>query len=253
MKIGVSIVISFLIFITAAPAQESLTADQIMDKMDKKTIPKDMTISIKMSLIDGKGRVRQRMVKSDRLGDDKQIMWFLSPADVKGSSFLRLSYDDKDDDMWIYLPAFGKVRRIATSAKNGSFLGTDFTFEDLGDRKLKDYTYKTLKEENIGERPCWVIESAPKSGAVTDYSKIVSWIWKDDYLQLKEEFYNKKGILIKVKTTDITQVSRYWVPAKIQMEDVKNSHKTVMEFTGITVDTGIKEDIFSTNYMTRIN
>ena len=114
-----------------AIAQDTMTADQIMTKVDTRIVPKDVTAQMRMDLIDNKGSVRQRTVKTNKLGDDKQIMWFLSPADVKGSSFLRMSYDDKDDDMWIYLPAFGKVRRIASSAKNGSFMGTDFTFEDL--------------------------------------------------------------------------------------------------------------------------
>jgi len=236
-----------------AIAQDTMTADQIMTKVDTRIVPKDVTAQMRMDLIDNKGSVRQRTVKTNKLGDDKQIMWFLSPADVKGSSFLRMSYDDKDDDMWIYLPAFGKVRRIASSAKNGSFMGTDFTFEDLGERKLKDYSYKLLQEEKVGERACWVIESTPKTGVDTDYAKIVSWIWKDDYVALKEEFYGKKGALTKIKTTELVQIAKYWVPKTIQMNDIKNRHKTVMDFTGITVDTGVKEEIFSTSYLTRIN
>lgn len=235
-------------------SQEMFTADQIMQKVDTRTIPRDMTAIMKMDLIDKKGNVRSRTVKTHRLGDDKQIMWFLLPADVKGSSFLRISHEDRDDDMWIYLPAFSKVRRIASHAKKGNFMGSDFSYEDLGDRKLNDYNYNLIKEEEIiNDKPCWVIESIPGKGVTTDYAKIVSWIWKDDFFPIKEEFYDKKGNLKKIKRVQTQRVDKYWVPQRILMEDIKSNHKTELFFDQINVDTGLKEEIFHQNYMTRIH
>jgi len=234
-------------------AQEKLSAYQIMDHWDNRTVPIDMTTKMTMNLIDDKGKTRSRLLKACRMSDDKQIMWFLQPADVKGSSFLRLSYDDRDDDMWIYLPAFKKVRRIASHAKKGSFMGSDFTFEDLGDRKLKEYTYQLLGEEEIDGKSCWIIESVPNDEVATDYSKIVSWIWKEEYLDIKEEYYDKKGNLKKVKTLDVIKVDKYWVPTLIVMENLKSDHKTEMVFEDIEVDTGLDENMFKSNYMTRIH
>jgi hypothetical protein len=243
----------FLMGLKSMFCLEQLTADQIMQKVDTRTIPIDMTLMMKMNLIDKRGNVRSRAVKAFRMGDDKQIMWFLEPADVKGSSFLVISHEDRDDDMWIYLPAFGKVRRIASHAKKGNFMGSDFTYEDLGDRKLRDYTYRLLKEEeNIGDKVCWVIESIPNKGVTTDYAKIISWIWKDDYVEIKEEFYDKRGNLKKIKMADMQQVEKYWVPSSVTMEDLKSKHKTELIFDQIKVDTGLKEEIFDTSYMTRI-
>lgn len=228
------------------------TADEIMKKVDTQTVPKDMKSMMKMNLIDKKDNVRQRDLKNYRLSDEKMIMWFLSPADVKGSCFLKFENDDKDDDMWIYLPALGKVRRIASSATNGSFMGSDFTYEDMGDRNLKDFTYKLLKEETVDGKQCWVIESKPKSGVTTDYSKIVSWIWKDEYIAVKEESYDKKGTLRKIKTVQLTKVKSYWVPEIITMNDLKVSHKTEMVNSDIEVDTGVDVSMFDQNNMTRI-
>jgi len=242
----------FLVGLKSGLCQEKLTADQIMQKVDTRIIPQDMTVMMKMDLISKKGNVRSRAMKTHRMSDDKQIMWFLEPADVKGSSFLRLSHDDRDDDMWLYLPAFGKVRRIASHAKKGNFMGSDFTYEDLGDRKLKDYSYKLLKEETIGSKACWVVESIPKPDITTDYAKIISWVWKDDYQAVKEEFYDKKGNLKKVMNVDLQRVDKYWVPSKITMEDLKSKHKTALIFDQVKVDTGLDDDIFSTSYMTRI-
>ena len=134
MKKNIVLILSLTVFIiiqffNGVTAQENLTANQIMEHWDNRTIPVDMTSQMTMNLIDKKGKVRTRLLKTHRMSDNKQIMWFLKPSDVKGSSFLRLSYDDRDDDMWIYLPAFGKVRRIASHAKKGSFMGSDFTFK----------------------------------------------------------------------------------------------------------------------------
>jgi len=228
------------------------SADEIMKKVDIRVVPKDMKTIMKMNLIDKSNQVRQKDLKTYKLSDEKMMMWFLNPADVKGSSFLKISYDNKDDDMWIYLPALGKVRRVASSAKNGSFMGSDFTYEDMGDRKLKDYTYKLLKVENYAGKQCWVIESTPKSGVSTDYSKIISWVWKDDYFQMKEEFYNKKGTLKKIKTAELVKVKSYWVPRKFTMQDLSANHKTELVFDKIEVDTGISPSLFDQNNMTKI-
>lgn len=233
-------------------AQEKPDADEIMRKVDEYIVPKDLTAEMTMNLIDRKGQVRQRMVRTFRMGDDKQIMWFLQPADVKGSSFLRLSYDDRDDDMWLYLPAFGKVRRIASHAKNGNFMGTDFTYEDLGDRKLKDYDYRWLKDETIGDKGCWVIESAPRKGISTDFARIVSWIWKDEPIAVQEEFYDASGTLRKKSARELTRIKSYWVPAKVTMHDLKLDHRTEMIFDKMTVDTGLSEKIFDSGSLTRI-
>lgn len=246
-------VFTFIKYPNPVGAQGKLAADQIMERVDNRTFPIDMTCKMAMNLIDKKGKVRKRIIKTHRMSDDKQIMWFLQPANVKGSSFLHLSYDDRDDDMWIYLPAFGKVRRIASHAKKGSFMSSDFTFEDMGDRKLKDYTYRLLKDEEIHGQSCWVIKSTPQEGVATDYSRIVSWIWKDDYLPIKEEFYDKKRNLRKIKIVELTKVEKYWVPKMIIMENLKSKHKTELVFDEINVDTGLDEKIFKSNYMTRIH
>ena len=230
----------------------SQSGEEIMKKVDDVIVPKDMKSGMKMNLIDNKNQIRQRDLKVFRISDAKMMMWFLNPADVKGTCFLKIANVDRDDDMWIYLPALGKVRRIASSAKNGSFMGSDFTFEDMGDRKLKDYSYKLLKTETIDGKQCWVVESTPNAGVSTDYSKIISWIWQDADMSVKEEFYNKKGTLKKIKTTELAKIKTYWVPKKNVMQDLSVNHKTEILFDKIEVDTGVDESMFDQNNMTKI-
>lgn len=238
---------------TTVLAQEKLTAYQIMEKVDARPIPSDQKSEMTMNLIDKKGKIRSRSVKTYRIGDEKQIMWFLEPADVKGSCFLRISYDDRNDDMWIYLPAFGKVRRVASHQKNGNFMGSDFTYEDMEKIKLENYDYKLLGEEEISGKGCWMIERRPKEGVSKDYSRIVGWVWKDHYSLVKNEFYAKNGNLKKVMTIEPQQFEKYWLPQQITMENLKSKHKTELIFENIRVDTGIEDEVFKSSYMKRIH
>lgn len=255
-----SISISIIIIITVfsfwrdnANAQESLTAYQIMEKVDQRLIPTDQKAEMTMNLIDKRGKIRSRSVKTYRMGDEKQIMWFIKPADVKGSSFLRISHDDRDDDMWIYLPAFGKIRRIASSAKNSNFMGSDFTYEDMETPNLNDFDYILLREEQLEEKSCWVIERIPRKGISKNYSKMITWIWKEQYTPVREELYDRKGNLRKIKSINVSQLGKYWIPDSITMENLKTRHKTELIFEKVEVDTGIDEQVFESSYMTRIH
>jgi len=232
-------------------AQE-MTGYQIMKNVDERVIPDDIETDMTMNLVDKKGRVRSRFIHSYRMSDDKQIMWFNEPADVKGSSFLRLSYDDRDDDMWIYLPAFGKVRRIASHAKNGSFMGSDFTYEDMGDRKVDDYEYTILGEEDVDGRSCWMIQSIPKPGVATDYSKGVSWVWKQEFIVVKSDLYDKKGKLRKQMNQNLIELDGYWIYDRITMHNLKRQGHTELILDNIKLNTGVEETLFKSNQLTRI-
>ncbi|MBU0581166.1 MAG: outer membrane lipoprotein-sorting protein [Candidatus Margulisbacteria bacterium] len=245
------LLISILVFSTACFA-EQLTGQDIMTKVDERIIPIDMSTEMSMDLINKRGQVRQRSVKTLRQGDEKMIMWFLAPADVKDSSFLRIENPDDTEDMWLYLPAFNKVRRIVSSARKENFMGSDFTYEDMSTRKLNDYTYNLLVDEKFGEYDCYVVESTPQETVDTSYGKIKSWIWKDDFLPVKEEYYDRLGYLKKVKVlSEIKKIKAYWIPFKMTMEDLQKEHKTELSFKNIKVDTNIPAEYFHTRYLTR--
>ncbi len=235
-----------------AASQETLTGYQIMEKVENRLIPDDMKMVTVMNLIDKRGKIRKRDLRTFRFSDTKQIMWFLKPADIKGSSFLKFTYDDRDDDMWIYLTDFGKVRRIASHAKKGSFMGSDFTFEDMGDRKLDDYTYKLLKEETAGGKDCWIVESIPNKGVITDYSKMILWVDKTALFPLKTEYYDKRGRLKKNQSAELIKMEKYWVIKRMFMENLKTKHKTEILINEIEINTGLEEKYFDKSYMKRI-
>jgi negative regulator of sigma E activity len=154
--------------------------------------------------------------------------------------------------MWIYLPAFGRVRRIASHARNGTFMGSDLTFEDMGDRKLDDYTYQKLGEEEIEGKACWIVEAIPNEGVATEYSKRVVWIWQEQHAPLKADLYDKRGNLLKQMGFTYEEVGGYLVPARLVMNNLRTGGHTELIFEEIEVDTGISPDLFKSNQLTRI-
>lgn len=250
--VAILLLAGLTLFASPAAKAQDLDGYEIMKRVDERSIPTDMVSSMTMNIIDKKGRMRTRQLDSYRYEDNKALMFFTSPADVKGSSFLRLSFDDRDDDMWIYLPSFGKVRRIASHAQNGSFMGSDFTYEDLGDRKLDNYTYTLLGEEKSGDYDVWIVESVPKDGIITEYSKSVAKVWKDGYIPIHVDLYDKGGNLRKQMDVELVKVGVYWVYGKITMSNLKRNGRTEMLNENMRVDTGLDTEMFTEDRLTRV-
>jgi len=226
-----------------------------MKKMDAQKQPDSMISEMTMTLVSKTGASRQRSVLTARKGKDNTIMWFLSPADVKGASFLSIVKKGVTS-MWIYLPAISQDTSMVTSrAKKGSFMGSDFTYEDLEGRKLGDYTYKMLGTEKVMEKDCYVIETIPKPELVEhpSYSRIESWIWKDRLIPLKEKYYNKLGNLSKEQTIyELKNFRNYWIPMKIVMQNLEKKQRTEIFFNNVQVDGMLDETLFNERSLKRI-
>ena len=122
------------------------TGLDIAYKLENRVKPKDMKATLEMQLINKKGHTRLSSLRSfTKNGGEKQIAWFLSPADDKGIGFLKLEHDDKDDEMRLWLPAFKRIRRISSKKKSDSFMGSDMSYEDMTTRKKEDYFFMLIK------------------------------------------------------------------------------------------------------------
>lgn len=127
---------------------------------------------------------------------DKSLSIFLEPLDVKGTKMLTWSHKEDDDDQWIYLPALRRVKRITSSGKSASFMGSEFSYEDLGSQEKEKYTFTLLREEKGKNGDVWVLERIPKKKS--SYSKQILWVLKDKLLPEKIEYYNRRKELFKV-------------------------------------------------------
>lgn len=244
--------------LVAAPELGAAEPDAlaIMSAVYKRPQPSDTSGGLTMTLIDAKGRQRVRSLEQRIAsfgGTDKKIMEFRSPADVKGTAFMNWSYGDegKSDDQWIYLPALKRVKRISSDGKGDSFMGSDFSYSDLGDRSPSMDTHSIIGSETIAGEACWIIESRPKD-TKESYSKTVSWVSKDRLTGLKRDYYDPKGGLLKTLVVKETKtVGPYLMITKTEMHNVQKDSRTRMEFDQLRLDTGIKEDLFTERTLTR--
>jgi outer membrane lipoprotein-sorting protein len=248
--------IAIAVILTAAfSANAQLSGRDIVEKAYNRPTGDDQTSTLTMTLTNKSGQTRVRKIKqfTKDLGDvDKSIMFFMSPADVKNTSFMNWSYDsDKSDDQWIYLPALKKVKRISSDSKSDYFMGSDFTYDDLGDRKLDADVHKLLKEESVDGHDCYVVQSISKDEDYM-YSKTITWIRKDNFVGVKKEFYDEDGELLKVlHITDVKKISGFWIVTHSEMKSVQNNHKTLIQLSDIKVNTGVSASKFSERMMTR--
>lgn len=209
-----------------------------------------------MTLINSRGDKRVRKIEQfikDFGKMEKKIMFFTSPADVRNTSFMNWSYDKegKDDDQWIYLPALKKVKRISSDSKSDYFMGSDFTYDDLGDRHPSEDSHKLLKEENVKGEDCYVVESIPKEEEYM-YSRTVTWIIKGKWIGLKKEFYDEDGELLKILTVKkYEKISGYWTILQTEMRNVQKDHTTKMELKNVIIDSGIPDNKFTERMMKR--
>ena len=204
-----------------------------------------------MQLVNHRGAVRERTILSYSLDfgkDSKSIMFFQSPADVSGTGFLSWQYDDpsKEDDRWLYLPAMKKVRRISgSSARKENFMGSDFTYDDMGGKNVDEDEHRLLREEPMAGWACWVIESLPRESDAS-YSKKITWIRKDALIPVRVEYFDRMGNLLKTLTaSEIFQDGSYWTTRRLEMVNHQRDHRTIITMDEIEYDLDLDESIFT--------
>lgn len=241
-------------------AGQDLSPREIMEKNEIQMTTRDEQSDFTMKLINKRGKERKRQVilfsKTDEQDNDKTLIRFQSPANVKGVGLLSVEDGDREDQ-WLYLPALKRVRRISSSEKTDSFMGSDFSYEDIEQNDLNDYEYTILREEVVDGVECFVIQSKPGNNQVmekTAYSKTEAWVRQDHFVIVKVNFYDKKGELIKVMTSkDFRRVSNSnnLRPYFIEMENMKTGHRTVLQYEKRRLNKGVDDKFFTQRYLER--
>lgn len=255
-KLLIGLTLGLSLFTTNLLADDA-KARAIMEKVDARDDGKTVEQDMMMILIDKNGKKRIRDMKSyskDFGVDEHQIMFFKSPADVKNTAFLTYDYDDasKDDDQWLYLPALKKVKRIPSSDKSSSFMGSDFSYYDMTDRNLEDYDFKLLKETEVRGKKVWMIEAIPRTSKVvkeSGYTKTIGLVRQDNYVVVRSIGFLKNG---KKKYLDIKKLHKQggvWLVDEMTMTTKKGKatvHKTILKFSHIKLNKPINDNVFTT-------
>ncbi len=253
--ITTAILVSSFAALSSGLVAQGLTGREIVEKVYNRETGDDQTSILTMTLSNANGSQRVRKIKqfTKIVGNaEKSIMFFQSPADVKNTSFMNWSYDDgKADDQWIYLPAIKKTKRISSDSKNDYFMGSDFTYDDLGDRKLDADDHALLREEKMNGKDCYVIESISKDEEYM-YTKTITWIDKSNFIGVKKEFYDEDEDLLKVLTIkEYQEISGLLIISNSEMKNVQRNHTTSIVLSDIKINTNIPASTFSERMMMR--
>lgn len=206
----------------------------------------DMTMILK----NGDKKIERKMIsKTMETGKDnsKSLLEFLLPKDVAGTKLLTWSFADKEDSQWIYLPAFKKVKRISSSSKSSSFMGSEFTYEDLRASILDKYTYKFIKEETKDGDTFWTFEKYSKEPS--SYTKQVVTASKKYMSAIKVEFYDRSKSLLKIGEFKNFEEFKFdgkifWKPANISMKNVQTQKESELVVSNRALGTNMTENQF---------
>jgi outer membrane lipoprotein-sorting protein len=256
-RIGVAAVL-LLAALLAAPAVAQSGLDVMKEQAKRHQVRSEQT-RIKLTLVDRSGKQKEREIttigRRDDKGLSKQLLKFLSPADIRDTGLL-LWEQPGDDDQWLYLPATKSATRIASSSKKNAFMGTDLAYEDMQPENLEAHAYNVLREEDLGGQKCWVIEATPstdKEKLASGYGKRVFWIRKDIYMTVQTEFYNQAGKLVKrASFSDLANVGGdTWRAKTMRVETLERGTATVLTTIDDKVNIQVDENLLTQQGLTR--
>ena len=234
----------------------SMTNLEVAKKSEKATSGfEDSSSNMTMTLINANQQKRQRKMKMITLeshSGDKSLMTFISPADVKGTKFLNYEHTQKDDDQWLYLPALKRVKRIASKNKSGSFMGSEFSYEDLSSFSVQKYLFKgQAKVVKLNGKKTYMGERSPISKN-SGYKKQISWTDAKTFLIQKVEFYDRKHELLKtVVMQEYKKISNVWRIGKMTMTNHQNDKSTMLQWKNETIKNGLNVKDFHKRVLKR--
>jgi hypothetical protein len=252
-----------LLAATAATAQPTPSPRDIMSKvaLTRKLAGSEAVVT--MTIVNDQGQTRERTLSmATKLYDDgkteKRIYRFQAPADVKGTGVLVFDYESEADDVWIFLPALRKTRRIVSSQRAQSFMGSEFSYGDLNVPALDDYTYTMRGEEAQAGEPCWVIELTPKSQDVAageGYSKKTYWISKAKHVLRRALYYDLEGKPLKELKTDQVELldakNQRFRPLRMEMINQQNGRRSLFVSSKIAFSPEANDEYFTPRYLER--
>jgi len=241
---------SLVVLILSAFSLMAMSGEELAIKVDSVTEGFIDSKSIStMTLFNANGVKSERKMRTSRLeGDngDRSMIVFEAPSDIKSTALLTYEHFDKDDDQWIYLPALKRVKRIASKNKSGSFMGSEFSYEDLSSQKRFKYSY----EDEVLEKKSTLITNRIPKDKYSGYSKQVIYVDSTNFLVQKVEYYDRKRELLKRAIfKNYKKIKDIWRFGSIDMENLQTKKRTVILVTNESLKNGLKEKDFTKRYL----
>ncbi|MEW6322269.1 MAG: outer membrane lipoprotein-sorting protein [Acidobacteriota bacterium] len=239
-----------------AASAQSPTADEVARRIEARDTGRDSRVEMTMRLVDRQGRARERALVIASLRGaagqgDRTLVRFTSPGDIRGTGFLVIEHPGADDERFLFLPALGRVRRIAGAEKQESFVGSDLSYEDIGGRDLAEYTYAfapgdaTWTGPDGRAYPVWRLESRAKDPQAT-YPRAVSIVRQDILVVVAADVFNRRNEREKrYEVGRLERVDGIWTAMDVSMRNEVQRTRTELAVTAARYNVGLSEADFS--------
>ena len=234
---------------------------EVMRRVQRQDTAPDEQVQFTMRLVDSSGRVRERTgtvyEKQVSAGavDEMRLIRFHAPPDIQGSGILTVENPDRENDQWLYLPAYHTTRRVASANRGDRYMGTDFLYEDIMRERIREYAYRVDGTEAVDGIPCLIIEATPTDERLareSAYSKKRVWIDTARDLILKVDYFNRDGRLLKHLTVTQTEKVGNWHRWRaVRMQDLDRQHETTVEYRDRKIGAGVPKNYFTEAYLKR--
>jgi len=247
-----------LLFVNLAsavtPEEKGLEIAREMKQRDRGWQDSTATMEMEIYHRDKLVAVREmRILSLEQLDDgDKSLTIFDTPRDVQGTAFLSFTHILEPDDQWLYLPALKRVKQISSKNKTSPFMGSEFSYEDLNSFEVERYDYKWLRDEQLDNQDCFVIEAYPRD-PYSGYSREVAWVDKAEYRVMRVDYYDRREKLLKISYYSGYKqyLDKYWRPDTQTMINQQNQKKTVINMKDYQFRTGLGDSDFTQNSLKR--
>ncbi len=244
------LIIISLVSLSLCAIAQTPTPKEIIEKSEEKIRGKYSQGEIKMTIV-RPDWTRDIQMKSWSTGDDYSLILVTAPARDKGTAFLK-----RDKEMWNWQPKIDRVIKMPPSMMSQSWMGSDFTNDDLAraNSRVEDFTQSIEGSEVVEDRDCWILQLIPKDEAGVVWGKIKIWIDKKEYIQMKSEFFDEDDYLVNTMLAkNIGTLGGRTLPKSMEVIPAdEEGHKTIIEYLSLNFDKPIKDSFYSQQNMKRI-
>ncbi len=246
-----ALVVVLLAVSRAGSAEQSAATSgprEIVAEVQRRADAKSQRYDGLLQVFDAKGKVSDKRWTLERLGShgkSRVVLRFLAPAEVKGVALLVVNHPDRASDQWMWTPAIERDRRIALQDRSTRFFGTDFSFEDLEERDVDQYTYSMAGDDTIDGVACWKIESVPRQSKSSQYTRSLVWVRKDHYVVARVENYIKAEAVRRLDYRDLQSVQGIWTAKQLEMADLRRGSRTRLTLDRLEYNVALKDEDFT--------
>ncbi len=242
----------FAVILSGALLGAQPSGREIMERVVNKASWKDLVADVTLK-IESRGKTRIRKIKmfarKRNQNETDTLMRFTYPPDVAGTAFLLREHSQGEDERYLYLPALRRIKRIASSGKGGPFMGSDFSYYDIGKPKLDDWKYENLGLVDLDGKKVYKIEALPASRKVekeTKYGKIIHYVDPEKWSVVRAEYYDRTGALWKVlEVREFKKIKGAWFQTDLVMKNLQAKSQSEMKFENLKVDQGLPAAMFT--------